>query len=104
MGPDTRPGVLYWADGTPATQFDEISAPDSGDEGFPPFEGFTLKIKIPKPLRCHSRKRFVKLIMGMGFSRNFANECAVWTRRAKLSYQTGLACVYIWAAMRTNGE
>ena len=33
---------IYWADGTPATQFDGISAPDSDDEGFPPFEGFTL--------------------------------------------------------------
>ena len=103
MGPDTRPGVLFWANGTPATQFDEISAPDSKDEGFPPFEGFTLKIKTPKPLRCHSRKRFVKLIMGMGFSRNFANECAVRARRNELSYQKGLACFYIWAVTRTNG-
>ena len=103
MGPDTRPGVLFWADGTPATQIDEISAPDSNDEGFPPFEGFTLKIKTPKPLRCHSRKRFVKLIMGMGFSRNFANECAVRARRNELSYQKGLACFYIWAVTRTNG-
>ena len=103
MGPDTRPGVLFWANGTPATQFDEISAPDSNDEGFPPFEGFTLKIKTPKPLRCHSRKRFVKLIMGMGFSRNFANECAVRARRNELSYQKGLACFYIWAVTRTNG-
>ena len=34
---------------------------------------FTATIKYPKQMRCKSRKRYVKLLMSRGYSRNIAN-------------------------------
>lgn len=42
--------------------------------------GFTLEIKIPKRWRCRSRKRFIKLIMSEGISRNYAERLADFVR------------------------
>ena len=38
--------------------------------------GFTLKIEVPKRWRCRSRKRFIKLMMSEGISRNYAERLA----------------------------
>lgn len=37
---------------------------------------FSCKLKIPKSIRCHSRKRFVKLLMSKGRSKAYANRLA----------------------------
>ena len=34
---------------------------------------FTATLKYPKQMRCKSRKRYVKLLMSRGYSRNVAN-------------------------------
>ena len=34
---------------------------------------FTVTLKYPKQMRCKSRKRYVKLLMSRGYSRNVAN-------------------------------
>ena len=36
-------------------------------------ESFTVTLKYPKQMRCKSRKRYVKLLMSRGYSRNVAN-------------------------------
>lgn len=38
---------------------------------------FTARLKTPKVLRCRSRKRFVKLLMSVGFPRNIADKARV---------------------------
>lgn len=42
--------------------------------------GFTLEIKVPKRWRCRSRKRFIKLMMSEGVSRNTAERMADFVR------------------------
>lgn len=37
----------------------------------------TGSIKFPKVLRCRNRKRFVKLLMSIGYPRNFAEKIRV---------------------------
>lgn len=57
----------------------------------PPLAGnslsFTMELKIRKEWRCHSRKRFIKILMGKGFTRNQAAEIAeavTWPHRYNL--------------------
>ena len=48
---------------------------------------FTMELKIRKEWRCHSRKRFIKILMGKGFTRNQAAEIAeavTWPHRYNL--------------------
>ena len=59
---------------------------------------FSVRMKIPKSMRCGSRKRFVKLLMGSGIQRNAARMMAElsvvrWNKRdvpdsLKESYQS----------------
>lgn len=42
---------------------------------------FTVHFKTPKRWRCRSRKRFIKLIMSEGISRNYAERMADFVRR-----------------------
>lgn len=46
---------------------------------------FTARMKLPKCMRCRSRKRFVKLLMASGIQRNVARVLAegsvVWRNR-----------------------
>lgn len=47
----------------------------------------TMELKIKKAWRCHSRKRFIKILMGHGFTRNQAAEIAeavTWPHRYNL--------------------
>lgn len=58
---------------------------------------FSMQVKLPKSMRCKSRKRFVKLLMASGISRNVAQALArsyvIWSNRIyipeylKASYQ-----------------
>ena len=58
---------------------------------------FSVRVKLPKSMRCKSRKRFVKLLMASGISRNVAQVLArgyvIWSNRIyipeylKASYQ-----------------
>lgn len=58
---------------------------------------FSMRMKLPKSMRCKSRKRFVKLLMASGISRNVAQALArsyvIWSNRIyipeymKASYQ-----------------
>lgn len=41
---------------------------------------FTMHIKTPKRWRCRGRKRFVKLMMSEGITRNYAERLADFTR------------------------
>lgn len=42
--------------------------------------GFTLYFKLPKRWRCGSRKRYIKLMMSEGLSRNYAERLAYFVR------------------------
>lgn len=58
----------------------------------------SVRVKLPKSMRCRSRKRFVKLLMASGIQRNVAQVLArgyvVWNNRLpipaclKASYQS----------------
>ena len=63
----------------------EITVPDEVFE--PPksmeacqCEEFTLTFKTPRRWRCRSRKRFIKLMMSEGISRNYAERLADFVR------------------------
>lgn len=83
-----------------ATDIAEIKLPE-GQQGNnnPELDNceFSVKVKIMRPIRCRSRKRFVKLLMASGIDRNvaqvLARACVVWRNRRgipaclKISYQ-----------------
>ena len=46
----------------------------------------TMTVKTPKHWRCRSRKRFIKLVMSKGISRNGAVWLANWVRNAGYTY------------------
>ena len=46
----------------------------------------TFIMKTPKCWRCRSRKRFIKLVMAKGISRNGAVWLANWVRNAGYTY------------------
>lgn len=50
----------------------------------------TVNLKIPKALRCKSRKRFIKLLMSKGMRR----DCAVWN--ADMIQKSGLTYGDAW--------
>lgn len=47
---------------------------------------FTMYIKMPKHWRCKSRRRFIKLLMSKGISRNQAERVAGAARAAGVPY------------------
>lgn len=95
MGEGTRPATLYFAredgSGTPIPcGFEEWTLPNDcvgNVERYPvqSLDGLTMEVKS-KHLRCHSRKRFVKLLMGRGWSRNAANARARRRRKEGMTY------------------
>ncbi len=72
------------------------------DFGWKPFE---IKSIIPKEWKCHSRKRFVKLLMKHGYDCRGANGMADEVKAAggNISYQDAVFwAVYLWN--RIGGE
>lgn len=73
----------------------DISVPDSAaapmDEHFSitTASELAVNIEIPKELRCKTRKRFIKLLMSKGYSRNISNKMAaiILDTRGLVSYQ-----------------
>ena len=67
---------IAWGQG----ELPEITVPEEVREprsGLPcEYMGCTLYFKIPKRWRCKSRKRFIKLMMSEGISRNYAERLA----------------------------
>ena len=91
MGPNSQPlYVCYVMDGEePIARFEAnnigeltITFKDECEKSMPLIAGaigmlsFKLKVKPPKEWRCTSRKRFTKLMMSYGCSRNDANALA----------------------------
>lgn len=56
------------------------------------------KMSGVKRYRCRSRKRFVKLLMSEGYSRNWAREWADFMRRQGYSYQDAYFEMYFVCA------
>lgn len=79
MGPENngRKPVLYMMmDGQPVevkTDFAEITFSENrrGNTVLDNSE-FSIRVKLPRSLRCRNRKRFVKRLMANGFERNLA--------------------------------
>ena len=46
----------------------------------------TISVRPPKHWRCRGRKRFIKLMMGEGWTRNWAEALANLVRRSKIPY------------------
>lgn len=79
--------TLYMGDvpiGRGQIQFAEITLPPKKLEPVKEFDfqcmEFTLHVKTPKRWRCGSRKRYIKLIMSEGLSRNYAERLAYFVR------------------------
>ena len=103
MGPEekTRHVCYIMQGGKPVAHFESIA--DTGeleitltDEGAGPLImgavgplAFEMKVSLPKEWRCASRKRFVKLLMSYGGSRNAAMKIAaiVPAMKGQRSYQ-----------------
>lgn len=77
---------IAWGQG----ELPEITVPEEVREprnGLPcEYMEYTLYFKIPKRWRCRSRKRFIKLMMSEGVSRNNAEWLADFTRKM-MSYE-----------------
>jgi len=86
MGQESKNDYTLYLDGVPVAigEIREITlaadAPELGD--IPPMQPieFTVQIKTPKRWRCRGRKRFVKLMMSEGITRNYAERLADFTR------------------------
>ena len=55
-----------------------------------------LVLKTPKCWRCQSKKRFIKLAMSKGISRNGAVWLANWVRKSGWSYRWAWQGVIFW--------
>lgn len=104
MGPHSESnGTLYW-DGVPimqgTMQMQEITVPMDALNPealtlLEPME-FTMHIKVPKRWRCRGRKRFVKLLMSKGISRNQAGSVARVARIACVPYGELWQSYFFW--------
>jgi len=56
----------------------------------------TISVKPAKGWRCRSRKRFIKLLMSKGYSRNYAVRFAARARRVGIPYQDIWRTWFIW--------
>ncbi len=56
----------------------------------------TLTARPAKNWRCRSRKRFIKLVMSKGYSRNYAVRFAERARRVGISYQGVWQTWFFW--------
>ena len=68
-----RNGTLYYSDGQP------VGAP---------LPDFSICCGTRKHFHCKSRKRFIKLLMGNGYSRNDANYLARYAQKKERPYQS----------------
>ncbi len=59
------------------------------------FQG-TLTAEPTKSWCCGSRKRFIKLVMSMGYSRTYAVRFAEWARRLGVLYQGVWLMWFFW--------
>ena len=86
MGPESENRYTVYLDGVPIDQEKivnvsltmETQEPDSVLAG--QSLEFTMHYKTPRRWRCRSRKRFIKLIMSEGISRNYAERLADFVR------------------------
>ena len=82
MGPESENRYTVYLDGVPIDQEKivnvsltmETQEPDSVLAG--QSLEFTMHYKTPRRWRCRSRKRFIKLMMSEGISRNYAERLA----------------------------
>ena len=88
MGPESRNDYIVYLNDVPIAQgqiqLPEITLPADAPEleipsMFQPME-ISMRVEIPKHWRCRSRKRFIKLVMSEGMSRNYAEKLADFTR------------------------
>ena len=94
MGTESENSYTLYLDGVPITTgpLPEITVPaDEPGPGRiladPSLEmTFTFAWKTPKRWRCRSRKRFIKLMMSEGISRNYAERLAHFTQMVMPSY------------------
>lgn len=91
-----RPTEL-WADGAKVGKWEqgkgitlEKREVKQHDEDFLELFSAPVDIKIPKDLRCTSRKRFVKLLMSCGMERNDTVKLAAMAAEFGIPYQTHL--------------
>ena len=89
MGPESKNDYTLYPDGVPIArgeiQLPEITVPADAPEReitplLEPME-FTMTVKTPKRWRCRSRKRYIKLMMSEGITRNYAERLADFTRK-----------------------
>ena len=87
MGPEDENKFTLYVNGDPVTQWinlPEIKAakgePEPTSVIMYQSMALTFHFKIPKRWRCRSRKRFVKLVMSEGISRNRAEWLADFVR------------------------
>lgn len=57
---------------------------------------FTFTLKYPKRMRCKSRKRYVKLLMSRGVSRNSANRLADELRNLNQAFDLDFSYQSMW--------
>lgn len=76
MGEQTDRKLYFSVNGVVYTEIIEFQTvtPEAAESELPLNGGcFTARIKMPKVLRCKSRKRFAKLLMSIGVPRNAAH-------------------------------
>ena len=103
MGPESESsGTLYW-DGVPLMTgvFQEITIPKDAQEQDPPRlldagTVLTFTMKMPKCWSCGSRRRFIKLLMSKGISRNQAGSVARVARIAGVRYRELWQTYFFW--------
>lgn len=97
MGPDTNQPLCtyFFLDGESLPlNIGEITAPFACECDAPPVlelrKPLTFTMRLSKGFRCGNRKRFVKLLMSRGFSRNKARRLASYVSagRGWLSYHS----------------
>lgn len=91
-----RNGTLYYSDGVPVGEFPAITLddkPDGKEVAFLAATALSGDIAVTRQhTTCKTRKRFVKLLMSNGHSRNEANRLAERIR-GRYSYQEYYYCL-----------
>lgn len=94
MGPESENDYTLYKDDVPITPGKLLQEITLWAEAIEPenklaleceYVEFTMHIKMPKRWRCRGRKRFVKLMMSEGTSRNHAEGLAYFVRM-RMSY------------------
>jgi len=107
MGPEnseTEGFALYTADGTKIGKIQDLAevTVSEGKQIASAIISITkefstiIRVKCPKQWRCKSRKRFIKLVMSRGYSRNYAVRFAARARRVGIPYQKIWRTWFFW--------